>query len=90
LVPWAGVWEIPTIPAALNDPLSDVMHNYYGAVIKSGGCNLLRNSNSPIRFAYTAMHGVGYEYVANLFLMAKFPVRFAYYVEYQYSPLDIF
>ncbi|BFZ14674.1 hypothetical protein BsWGS_17713 [Bradybaena similaris] len=47
------------------DPLEQIISRYNGAALAS--CYLReKNHDSPVRFTYTAMHGVGYEYFKSL------------------------
>lgn len=57
------------------DPLSEVMKEYYGQ-LKEAALSPAVNAKSTVKFTYTAMHGVGYNYMKGAFRVAGFEVRF--------------
>lgn len=79
LHPWENSWDISILTAStqLTDPLQEAMNSY----MKALGQAVLEaelNSNCKIKFTYSAMHGVGYVYMAEAFKTANFQV-------YQYN-----
>lgn len=55
------------------DPLDQVVKTYY-KIIKDRILYPETNRNTVLKFTYTAMHGVGYEYMVNAFNTAGFKV----------------
>lgn len=66
LEPWSSSWDTSIIENndLINDPLAQTLQKYVDAVSR----NVLEehkaiNSKTDLKFTYTAMHGVGYNYV---------------------------
>lgn len=66
--------EIYTNPL-YKDPLEEVMQNYF-KILKDTVLYPETNRNTVLKFTYTAMHGVGYEYMVRAFDSASFKVIF--------------
>ncbi|KAH8331645.1 hypothetical protein KR074_008924 [Drosophila pseudoananassae] len=76
LEPMSGAWDDSAMCSnnQLNDPFDIVVPPYFDHLKKKFPCNLLDlNGRCPITFTYTAMHGVGYEFVKTAFKRTNFP-----------------
>ncbi|XP_068085382.1 phosphopentomutase isoform X2 [Anabrus simplex] len=73
LAPLDCSWDTSIIDHSnlLNDPLPAVMDAYYSII---QDCILYPNinANTPVKFTYTPMHGVGYPYMLQAFNIANF------------------
>lgn len=72
--PLASSWNLDLLTSPLlKDPFDEMFKSYYAKLLKNIPQDLLTNSNatSDIRFVYSAMHGVGYNYVEKAFEVAK-------------------
>jgi len=77
LTPLESSWDISKIYESTyyKDPRNDIMKSYY----KDLSDKILYpeiNMNTNIKFTYTAMHGVGHEYMSIAFEMANLKVIF--------------
>lgn len=77
LKPLKSSWNVDKIyeNACYKDPRNDIMKSYY----KDLSDKVLYpdvNKNTTLKFIYTAMHGVGHEYMAIAFETANFKVFF--------------
>jgi phosphomannomutase len=75
LHPWEKSWDTSILinNARLTDPLQEAMDSY----MKALGQDVLEaelNLSCKIKFTYSAMHGVGYLYMAEAFRTANFQV----------------
>lgn len=68
LEPRDYVWQLDEMAAnaLLTDPFDQVYHDYFEE-LKSICFHRHMNESSPIKFVYTAMHGVGYEFSREAF-----------------------
>ena len=75
LSPREASWNVEKIykTPLYTDPLNDVMHSYY-SIIKNNTLYPEVNQNTILKFTYTAMHGVGYNYMVAGFENANFKV----------------
>lgn len=86
LEPNAHAWDIEGVEKneLVIEPFDEVYASYYADLKHLHYCSDAVNANSPIKFVYTAMHGVGYEFSVAAFkafgLAPFIPV-------YQYSKL---
>ncbi|XP_046388515.1 phosphoglucomutase-2 [Ischnura elegans] len=73
LCPWETSWDTSILSKSslLKDPLCHVMKMYYD-ILSNDVLFPNVNANTPIKFTYTAMHGVGYPYMVEAFEVAKF------------------
>lgn len=73
LCPWETSWDTSIIQKSplRKDPLCHVMKMYYD-ILSNDVLFPNVNANTPIKFTYTAMHGVGYPYMVEAFEVAKF------------------
>ncbi|XP_064609937.1 phosphopentomutase-like [Liolophura sinensis] len=64
LEPWASSWNTDIVDTSplRSDPLQETLVSY-NKDVKELICFSSSGSDCPIKFTYTAMHGVGYEYV---------------------------
>lgn len=69
LEPWATSWDNSIIKDHPNvtDPFDDVMKCYYRDMMPLCYRGKNKNASSPIRFVYSAMHGVGYTFIQEAF-----------------------
>lgn len=77
LVPWKESRDTSVLSESNRkyvDPLDEVRKEYFSHV-KNAVVTPSANLNSPLKFTYTAMHGVGYKYVAEAFKIAGFKVK---------------
>lgn len=76
LEPLASSWDDTVLSqsALLRDPLREQSARYLQQLLAHVPAEQLRvNATSDVRFVYTAMHGVGYEYVRQAFEAARLP-----------------
>lgn len=76
LQPSKGAWDDSAMcsNSQLDDPYDIVVSPYFDNLKKQIPCHMLeKNGKCPITFTYTAMHGVGYEFVKTAFKRANFP-----------------
>ncbi|XP_014675565.1 PREDICTED: phosphoglucomutase-2-like isoform X1 [Priapulus caudatus] len=68
LTPLASSWDatLPKTSPLRVDPLQQIMESYYRDIL-SLALHKSTNVNSPLKFTYTAMHGVGYNYVVEAY-----------------------
>ncbi|XP_015586696.1 glucose 1,6-bisphosphate synthase [Cephus cinctus] len=73
LVPLDASWDVSKIydSPLYKDPLKEIMRSYY-AVLKDDVLYPEVNRNTILKFTYTAMHGVGYNYMVAAFEAANF------------------
>lgn len=86
LVPWDESRDTSILQSNKNmclDPLEEIMTNYFEQ-LKSVLLSPTVNATSPLKFTYTAMHGVGYKYMKEAFHIAGFQPFIA--VEEQKDP----
>ncbi|XP_062514862.1 phosphopentomutase-like isoform X2 [Corticium candelabrum] len=73
--PWAQSWDssLPEQSDLRVDPLDEVNDKYHKAV--AAQCSFTRelNKDTKMRFTYTAMHGVGYRFVQQVFCEFEIP-----------------
>lgn len=77
LEPKAGVWNITELQCSeyLKDPLDAILAQYLDNIEDSLFCkHVALNAKTPLKFTYTAMHGVGYPYVVKVFQRAGLTV----------------
>lgn len=70
LKPWPSSWDTDIIKNSdkLHDPLAETFKNYIEVVSASVlDEHKVINSKTDMKFTYTAMHGVGYNYIVKLF-----------------------
>ncbi|KAK3928657.1 Phosphoglucomutase-2 [Frankliniella fusca] len=86
LVPWDTSRDISVLQSDKNkclDPLDEVTTIYFEH-LKNALLTPTVNASSPLKFTYTAMHGVGYKYMKEAFQIAGFKPFIA--VEEQKDP----
>ena len=76
LEPLTSSWNASSIydNALFKDPLQEVMESYFSDIKK----NVLYpevNKNTSLKYVYTPVHGVGYNYMTEAFKAANFKVR---------------
>ncbi|XP_069676805.1 phosphopentomutase [Periplaneta americana] len=73
LCPWEMSWDISVLRSSkhLIDPLEEA-NLYYMQALKQDILDPKINANCDIKFTYSAMHGVGYPYMAEAFKTANF------------------
>jgi phosphomannomutase len=76
LHPWEKSWDTSILSTStqLTDPLQETMDSYMKA-LKQDVLEAELNSSCKIKFTYSAMHGVGYTYMAEAFRTANFQVQ---------------
>lgn len=69
LEPSVDAWNIDGLEknALVTDPFDEVYDCYYADLKQLHFSTDEANANSPIKFVYTAMHGVGYEFSVRAF-----------------------
>lgn len=74
MAPWAGYQEIDVLTHPLaQDASEEVANAYFASLAKLASRNREQNALSPIRVAYTAMHGVGKQWMERAFDAFGFP-----------------
>ncbi|KAJ8674222.1 hypothetical protein QAD02_005484 [Eretmocerus hayati] len=73
LEPLQSSWDTSTIynSPLFKDPLDEVMKSYFSEV-KDNVLYPEVTSNTPLKFVYTPVHGVGYNYMTEAFKIASF------------------
>lgn len=68
LDPWPGAWKTEALSCSslVVDPYDQVDCSYMEA-LQGYSVNRSHNASCPIKFTYTAMHGVGYQFVREAF-----------------------
>lgn len=80
LEPLESSWDVNKIYQNLylyKDPKDEIMQHYYND-LKDKVLYPEVNRNTTLKFTYTAMHGVGHEYMTAAFEAANFKVIFLY------------
>lgn len=80
LEPLDSSWNTKEIyqHSLFNDPLNEVLKNYYND-LKDDVLYPNINEKTNIKFTYTAMHGVGFDYMSRAFETASFKVFFLFF-----------
>ncbi|KAH8320360.1 hypothetical protein KR067_000298 [Drosophila pandora] len=76
LEPSKGAWDDSAMCSntQLDDPFDIVVPPYFDNLKKQIPCDMMeKNGRCPVTFTYTAMHGVGYEFIKTAFKRANFP-----------------
>lgn len=76
LKPREDSWDDTVLCAnnLLNDPYECVVPAYFDALKRQMSCATMEaNSKCPLKFTYTAMHGVGYPYLKKAFAKVNLP-----------------
>lgn len=81
LMPRDSSWKIEIIcnHPKVENPLQKVFQTYVKRQVDNA-YNLSMNEESKCLFTYTAMHGVGYRYVREVFQNLKFEVNYIIFV----------
>lgn len=79
LEPLESSWDVSQIyeSSYYKDPLDDIVQHYYQD-LKDNVLYPEVNKNTPLKFTYTAMHGVGHEYMTAAFEATSFKVASLY------------
>jgi phosphoglucomutase/phosphopentomutase len=74
LDPWSSAWDLSSLETSplVVDPYEQI-HTEYMDALKKYSVNRERNASCPIRFTYTAMHGVGAMFVEEAFRTFNLP-----------------
>lgn len=74
LEPWVEAWDINLVDERPNcrDVMED-MNNAYYKCMREALIDIDMNNNCPIKFTFTAMHGVSHEYMVKAFQKCGFP-----------------
>lgn len=69
LEPNSNAWEIEGVEknALVTDPFDSISDSYFSDLKSLHFCSDDANFNTPVKFVYTAMHGVGYEFSVRAF-----------------------
>lgn len=95
LEPRESSWRIENVydSSLYRDPLEDVMKSYF-PIVKENTLYPEVNQNTILKFTYTAMHGVGYEYMVAAFDNSNFKVCStlfnSFYFYKQFHPFEYF
>ena len=69
LEPNANAWEIEGIEknTLVTDPFDQILEGYFSDLKSFHFCSDEENAKSPLKFVYTAMHGVGHDFSKRAF-----------------------
>lgn len=86
LEPLSSSWDTSIVYTnpLFKDPLSEVMKSYFSHIKK----NVLYpevTANTPLKFVYTPVHGVGFDYMIEAFKVSEFKVNFIHLKIYFYT-----